>query len=552
MTAPAAPTPLPIPADFPIAWQKPGDEQLPWFQDLMHNPMPVTPLTASIDTDAFSTGASRGLDGLFLPISRLRQMVQNNYVYLTAEPILGTPEEMEARFGQMQGAIGALMPGFLERFYSDYVPRILAHTNRNRDTDYTAMTLPQLCTCVATLPDVATDLWDMHMQVNIPSMVAAFGFSEFLASIFGPEIERTAHLMLQGFPNKSVETGHLIWELAQEVRRDGALANAVRETPAGEFRARLSESDAGRAFLLRWEEFLSGYGWRSGGFELSTASWIEDWSVPLSQLRAYVASDAEDPLEAQRRQAVERDRLVAETEAKLPPDVVPVFGMLLAGAQTYIPIAEDHNFYIDQMAFTSSRVPIMALARALAGAGVIAEPDDIFFLDLDDVVAIGSGDRSDRSAVVAERRASLQRSKSTIPPEMIGTPPPADMPPDPLLSKFFGIGHGLESDSKVIRGIPSSSGTVTGTVKVVRTLDEAGKLEPGDVMVCHMTMPAWTPLFATVSAVVADSGGVLSHCSIVAREYGVPCVTATRVGTRLLKDGQTVTVDGARGLVHVK
>ncbi|MEX1102698.1 MAG: PEP-utilizing enzyme, partial [Dehalococcoidia bacterium] len=465
---------------------------------------------------------------------------------------IGTPEEMEARFGQMQGAIGALMPGFLERFYSDYVPRILAHTNRNRDTDHGAMTLPELCTCVATLPDVATDLWDMHMQVNIPSMVAAFGFSEFLASIFGPEIERTAHLMLQGFPNKSVETGHQFWLLAQDVRKDPALANLVRETAAPQLIERLSGSVAGRAFLARWEQFLAEYGWRSGGFELSTASWIEDWSVPLAQLRAYVASDAEDPLEAQRRQAVERDRLVAETEAKLPPDVVPVFGMLLAGAQTYIPIAEDHNFYIDQMAFTSSRVPIMALARALAGAGVIAEPDDIFFLDLDDVVAIGSGDRSDRSAVVAERRASLQRSKSTIPPEMIGTPPPADLPPDPLLSKFFGIGHGLESDSKVIRGIPSSSGTVTGTVKVVRTLDEAGKLEPGDVMVCHMTMPAWTPLFATVSAVVADSGGVLSHCSIVAREYGIPCVTATRVGTRLLRDGQTVTVDGARGLVHVK
>jgi pyruvate,water dikinase len=71
-------------------------------------------------------------------------------------------------------------------------------------------------------------------------------------------------------------------------------------------------------------------------------------------------------------------------------------------------------------------------------------------------------------------------------------------------------------------------------------------------MVCHMTMPAWTPLFATLSAVVADSGGVLSHCSIVAREYGIPCVTATRVGTRLLRDGQRVTVDGNRGIVRVE
>jgi pyruvate,water dikinase len=518
----------------------------------MHNPIPITPLTASIHCEAFSSGATRGLDGLSLPIVALLQQPQNHYVYLSAQPFVGTAEEMEARFGAMQAAVGALMPGFVERFYTDYVPRILVHTDRNRQTDYTTMTLPELCERVVGLRESAEDLWDMHMQVNIPSMVAAFGFSEFLASILGPDIERTAHLMLQGFPNKSVETGHQIWLLAQSLRTDPGLAAAVRETPADQLRARLGETDAGRVFLKRWDDFQADYGWRAGGFELSAPAWIEDWSVPLAQLRQYVASEAEDPLETQARQAVERDRLVAEVEAKLPPEVVPVFRMLLAGAQTYIPIAEDHNFYIDQMAFTSARVPILALGRALSAAGIIAAPEDVFFLGIEEIEAVGRGDHADRRAIVSERQASLQRAKRTVPPEMIGTPPPADAPPDPLLAKFFGIGHGLESDAKVIRGIPSSAGTVTGTVKVVRTLEEAGKLEPGDVMVCHMTMPAWTPLFATVSAVVADSGGVLSHCSIVAREYGIPCVTATRVGTRLLKDGQTVLVDGARGIVQVK
>lgn len=552
MTAPAAPTPLPTPADFPITWKAAEHEQLTWFQDLMHNPLPITPLTASIHCEAFSTGATRGLDGLSMPIVALHEQTQNHYVYLSAEPYLGTPEEMEARFADMQAAIGALMPGFVERFYSDYVPRILAHANRHRGTDYSGMSLSELCEFVAGVRETVVDLWDMHMQVNIPSMAAAFGFSEFLASIFGPEIERTGHLMLQGFPNKSVETGHQIWLLAESVRADAGLTAVIRETPADELRGRLAETEAGRAFLARWEVFLADYGWRAGGFELSVPTWTEDWSVPLAQLRAYIASDAEDPLEAQGRQAVERDRLVAETEAKLPPDVVPVFRMLLAGAQTYIPIAEDHNFYIDQMALTSLRVPIVTLGRALTSAGIIPAPEDVFFLELEEIEAIGRDGGSDRGATIAGRRASLQRARAVVPPELIGTPPPADVPLDPLVSKFFGFGHGLESDARVIRGIPSSAGTATGTVKVVRTLDEAGKLEPGDVMVCHMTMPAWTPLFATVSAVVADSGGVLSHCSIVAREYGIPCVTATRSGTRLLKDGQTVTVDGARGIVQVK
>ena len=117
---------------------------------------------------------------------------------------------------------------------------------------------------------------------------------------------------------------------------------------------------------------------------------------------------------------------------------------------------------------------------------------------------------------------------------------------------FFGERREASRDPKVITGIGASAGTVTGTARVVRALSEAHKLLPGDVLVCEMTMPAWTPLFASVSAVVADSGGVLSHCAIVAREYRIPCVVGTQNGTQMLKDGQRVTVDGAQGIVRVE
>ncbi len=64
-------------------------------------------------------------------------------------------------------------------------------------------------------------------------------------------------------------------------------------------------------------------------------------------------------------------------------------------------------------------------------------------------------------------------------------------------------------------------------------------------------MPPWTPLFGIAGAVVADSGGVLSHCAIVAREYGIPCVAGTKTGTRVIKDGMTLRVDGAAGIVEI-
>ena len=70
-------------------------------------------------------------------------------------------------------------------------------------------------------------------------------------------------------------------------------------------------------------------------------------------------------------------------------------------------------------------------------------------------------------------------------------------------------------------------------------------------MVCEMTVPTWVPLFATVRAVVADSGGILSHCAIVAREFNLPAVVGSQVGTAVIKSGQTITVDGTKGLVYL-
>jgi rifampicin phosphotransferase len=86
---------------------------------------------------------------------------------------------------------------------------------------------------------------------------------------------------------------------------------------------------------------------------------------------------------------------------------------------------------------------------------------------------------------------------------------------------------------------------------VIHSLAEAGKLQPGDVLVAVSTEPPWTPLFATASAIVTDSGGVLSHSAVVAREYRIPAVVGTGNATTTFKDGQLLEVDGNAGTVRV-
>ena len=98
---------------------------------------------------------------------------------------------------------------------------------------------------------------------------------------------------------------------------------------------------------------------------------------------------------------------------------------------------------------------------------------------------------------------------------------------------------------------PPRAGCYTGPVRVVMGEHEFGKLRAGDVLVCPVTSPVWSVLFPSVGALVTDTGGLLSHPAIIAREYRVPAVVATGNATGLLRDGQVVRVDGTAGTVEV-
>jgi pyruvate,water dikinase len=157
---------------------------------------------------------------------------------------------------------------------------------------------------------------------------------------------------------------------------------------------------------------------------------------------------------------------------------------------------------------------------------------------------------------VAERRAALAAASIATPPRSFGVAPPG--PPgelDPLIDAVANRLGGrrppqvFDPDATLLTGHAASGGRVTGTARVVRSLADAATLADGEVLVCEMTLPPWVPLFAVAAAVVADTGGVMSHCAIVAREFGIPAVVGTQFGTRLITDGMRITVDGGTGVV---
>ena len=142
------------------------------------------------------------------------------------------------------------------------------------------------------------------------------------------------------------------------------------------------------------------------------------------------------------------------------------------------------------------------------------------------------------------------------PPSFASLPPEARILHEALMWNYERIfapsGVGIPSATVgQIRGIPASPGTYTGPVKVIMDEAEFHRVKAGDVLVCPITSPVWSLLFPSMGALVTDTGGILSHSAIIAREYGIPAVVATGNATAVLREGQTVMVDGERGVVEL-
>jgi len=193
------------------------------------------------------------------------------------------------------------------------------------------------------------------------------------------------------------------------------------------------------------------------------------------------------------------------------------------------------------------------MGRRLCDVGVLDEPEEVFHLRLEELEAIGdpttltastpptgSGRIREGSRLVdAETLRAAVRTRSARREELAGV----------RLIDPTAVFPRRESGDAIITGTPASSGSATGTVRVINEPAEFGRLVAGDVLVCPYTNPSWTTLFQRAAAVVVDSGGPASHAAIVAREYGIPAVMGTATGTSTLIEGQLVTVNGTTGRV---
>jgi pyruvate,water dikinase len=318
----------------------------------------------------------------------------------------------------------------------------------------------------------------------------------------------------------------------------------------------LASTAEGRAFLAELRAYLDAWGKRGDKMGVSYPSWIEDPAPAIKQLKDYLAQPDRDVEAEFAGLAEERERAVAEARARLsgyPSVVREQFEASLRAAQIATVVSEDHNHLIDFQCCHEVRRVLLTLGARLAAAGALGDPTDVFHLTPDELRAT-AGSLVDRRALVAERRASVERARDVVAPRVLGTPPDAPPPDDPIaraVGKLFGAPVAPSARPDALDGHPGSAGRARGRARVVRSLADAAAFQPGDVLVAEATAPPWTPLFASAAAVVTDVGGVLSHCAVVAREYRVPAVVGTGTATSVIRDGQLLEVDGDAGVVRI-
>lgn len=303
----------------------------------------------------------------------------------------------------------------------------------------------------------------------------------------------------------------------------------VEETEAIDALWRVSRDE------ISLDRFLDDHGYHAPSeAEIASVAWRED-RAPLERLvQQYrvLGSESSPQLRAATQHQARLDAESRVRAALAGPSRVKAT-LILRTAKRYIPLRE-----VGKAAFLQTIDGARAAARFLgnhwAGVGVLDQPDDVYYLTFDELT-IRLPD-SPRSIVADRRTLHTQYEQMSLPDQWIGSPDPS-----------CGTMHDL---ARSVSGMPVSPGVVEGIARVIDQ-GHSQDLDDGEILVCKTTDPSWASFFLVAGAVVIDIGGPLSHGAIVAREIGIPCVINTGNGTKVIKSGDRVRVDGSSGEVTI-
>jgi pyruvate,water dikinase len=601
--------PFPLPSEIASApgaegWEamypyytrfRPEDDQRFWFYNSMHFPEPMPAfdvITAEVPYSGMGAYTTRVF--AFPTALGIDHRILNGRVYITANTVTD-PKQIETRLAIFQERAGyyyenwnVLYGQWRERLNKLIVevdgikvpqlpefddPEVVSEARGIAQNHYVRESFHR---CIESF----SKMWHHHFEFLMLGYGAYLVFFQFCKRAFPEIADQTVARMVAGIdvlmfrPDDELKK---LAHLAIELGVDAPFAsNGVDNgDPAAMLAAVGKLGEAGKRWVAALDKardpwFNTSTG---DGFYHHHRSWNDDLTVPFSALPRYIAQikagkNIDRPTQALQQ---ERARIIDEYRSLLANEQDRgAFDQMLGLCHVVFPYVEDHKFYCEHWFTTRFYNKVREFGSLLVRKGVLKDVEDIFHLHhtevdlalVDVLLAWAAGSEpagaSHWQPIVENRKTLVEKLKSWDAPPALGPMP--EKLEDPAVQMLWGItSETLDSWSRVpdakdaneIRGFAASAGVVEGIARVLTSVNDIGQMMEGEILVCPVTAPSWAPLFSKIKAAVSDIGGTMSHAAIVAREYGMPAVVGTGQGTKRIRSGQRLRVDGDRGIVTI-
>jgi len=444
---------------------------------------------------------------------------------------------------------------FLGRRIQAFERRIDRFAARTRRERLARASVPELAAHLRSFIDIRQHRWKDASLADAAAMVS-YAALERLTRHLSPTGEDTSlhNRLLCALPGvPSGQPPVRLWALARLIRQDPALAERFHAGDAAATLHAIRTDDRFDQFRTAFDRYLDEWGFRSSAELMLTVPTLDEDPRPLIALLARHAAEAEgeSPQAAMERQAAARVRetrlVVGRLAVTAPHRAVSLWATLAATRKA---IAYRERARLKQaLLYTRCRSVAREIGRRLASSGRLAAADDVFMLrweEIDELLA-GRAMFPDATRTLVRLRADdHQRQATWTPPDAFVLDhgeywqSPEDTTPTEAAPTEAG-------ESRAYHGTSACGGVVRARAAVLAGIDEADRLERGDILVTRQTDPGWAPVFGLIGGLVIERGGMLSHGAVIAREFGLPCLVGVREATQRIPHGQVVTLDGNAG-----
>jgi pyruvate,water dikinase len=530
--------------------------------DVVHGKPPLKPLYIGLGWYWYYHGFRYAAETLHLPTTRgWDSRFINGYPYITA--IRTTKEEAKAR----EPIFREKIKPFIEDFDGVWDPLKNDILNMYKEAkssrglrewdDIKKLSNNELLSFFLDFAYIMNRKEGEGHMIMLMSSYYIFGlFQQMWRDIFDVEssIDPDYSKLMGGFESRDIWIVRELWRLGRRAVELG-LTEPFKIEDDEAVLAEVEKSKEGGAWLGQYHEFLLEHGWRCERMHAyDTPAWIEKPSLPIGSIKMMMDNDV-FPADAGRDRVVqERKKTEENILKKVPAAQRQAFEVLMKAAQKAGYWSEDHTYYCDLYTGAIGRWIVTEFGRRFAEAKCIDDPEDVHFLHPNEIrKAAIPMERIDLRPYVKRRKELYEKSLTIEPVPFYGDIEQAQavLRSDPTLQVSTQVPIVREELKADLYGASAAPGVVEGTARVIMKADQLSELKEGEILVAPGTSAAWSVAFNMITGLITDGGGALSHPVIMAREFGLPCVSGCVEATQKIKTGQRVKIDGNVGVVYI-